>query len=255
MQEKPKIYRPFLFIAIAFSITWVCAVFLAYQTWFRYETGSGKLILWAADFMKSASPTIAALILWRKPLFKERRIFRFLLGKKPGLWAGATVIFLFALQFLTFFIFRQPGGAISMSSFFTIWAGQIMFGGGMEEGGWRGYLQPALERDVPVILSVILVGIVWAAWHLPYFFLPGNFFGGGGFLMYAVIATATAFTLTAIYKLTGSILLCILFHSWQNAIVMAVPANMGHPGFLAMFGAQTLISIILCLVNTPSAPK
>lgn len=139
-REKQIIYRPFLLIAITFSITWICAVFLAYQTWFRYDAGSGKLVLWTADFMKSASPTIAALILWRRPLFRERGIFRFLLGKRPELRAYAVVIFLFALQFLTFFIFRQPGSAISLPSFFTIWAGQIIFGGGMEEGGWRGYL-------------------------------------------------------------------------------------------------------------------
>lgn len=245
--EKQPTYRPILFIAITFAVTWICVFFIAYQVWFDYDTVLGIIILNSADFLKSASPFLTALLLWRKPLFSEHQIFRYLLGNRPKALPYAIVIFLFVFQFITFFIFRVSDSVILLTTFLSTWAGQILFGGGMEEGGWRGYLQPAFERKMHTIVSVLLVGIIWTLWHLPYFFLPGEFASGGNFIMYAITATATAFTLTAIYKLTGSILLCIMFHSWQNTIVMTIPCNMANPGFLIMFAVQTAVSIILCV--------
>lgn len=247
LEKKDKNYKPLAFILITFGITWSCAVFMAYQPWFSHKTTLGMVILVFADFLKSASPLLAVLVLWRKPLFTNRQFFSFLLGQKTRKLPYAIVLFLFIFQFLTFFLFGTSNGSVSITTFLLTLFGQILFGGGMEEGGWRGYLQPAFEKKVNIISSVILVGLVWAAWHLPYFFLPGTFASGSNFLMYTVTTTATAFTLTAIYKLTGNILLCTLFHGWQNTIVMTISPNMEHPGFLIMFALQTIISIILCV--------
>jgi membrane protease YdiL (CAAX protease family) len=38
-----------------------------------------------------------------------------------------------------------------------------------EEFGWRGFLQPRLQRVLPPWIAAISVGIMWAAWHLPLF--------------------------------------------------------------------------------------
>lgn len=247
LEKNQKIYRPIAFIAITFAVTWICAVFMAYQTWFSYNTVLGWAVLMLLDFLKSASPLLAALVLWRKPLFAERQLFNYLFGDKLKVLPYMIVLFLFIFQFFTFFLFGVSNEPISVTAFLTTWVGQILLGGGMEEGGWRGYLQPAFEKKVHITVSVIMVGLVWAVWHLPYFFLPGTFASGSNFFMYMVTTTATAFTLTAMYKLTGSVLLCTLFHGWQNAIVMTIPPNMEHPGFLIMFVLQTIFSIMLCV--------
>ena len=39
---------------------------------------------------------------------------------------------------------------------------QIFFQGGFEEPGWRGFLQPYLEKRYSFIVSVILVSVIWA---------------------------------------------------------------------------------------------
>lgn len=242
------IYRPIPFIIFTFSLTWACAFFMAYQTWLDERTLAGVLVLTALDFLKSAAPLIAALVLLRKALRTGRALSAFLFGNRAALSSYAAVAALFIFQFFTFYLSRaQTSSALTLTGFLSVWLGQILLGGAMEEGGWRGYLQPAFENRLPTLMGVVGVSLVWACWHLPYFFLPNNLQTGGNFLFYVVTATATAFTLTAIHKMTGSVLLCTLFHGWQNAIVISVGADMGRPLFLVMFALQTAASIALCI--------
>jgi membrane protease YdiL (CAAX protease family) len=52
----------------------------------------------------------------------------------------------------------------------------VSFGGSMvknifEEFAWRGYLAPQLAKlSKRVILNAIITGVVWAAWHIPYYY-------------------------------------------------------------------------------------
>lgn len=42
-----------------------------------------------------------------------------------------------------------------------------------EEPGWRGYALPRLEAAVGPVLGSLILGILWALWHLPLFFYSG----------------------------------------------------------------------------------
>ena len=42
-----------------------------------------------------------------------------------------------------------------------------------EEIGWRGYALPRLARDLGLAPASIVLGVIWACWHLPFFFIPG----------------------------------------------------------------------------------
>lgn len=41
-----------------------------------------------------------------------------------------------------------------------------------EELGWRGFITPKLNERYTLATSAIVVGIGWALWHLPLFFIP-----------------------------------------------------------------------------------
>jgi len=47
--------------------------------------------------------------------------------------------------------------------------------GGLEEFGWRGYAQEALQRRLPIVLAGFVIGAFWAAWHFPLFFMEGSY--------------------------------------------------------------------------------
>ena len=47
----------------------------------------------------------------------------------------------------------------------------LLIGGGQEEFGWRGVAQPLLQRRIAPFWAGLVVGIIWAAWHIPAFLM------------------------------------------------------------------------------------
>ena len=45
-------------------------------------------------------------------------------------------------------------------------------GGGQEEIGWRGYILPFMENNYGLIIGSLILGIIWAVWHIPLWFIP-----------------------------------------------------------------------------------
>ena len=54
------------------------------------------------------------------------------------------------------------------------WTFVTFAGGGNEELGWRGLLQPALEKKFSFPLATVITALVWVAWHLPLWLIPGT---------------------------------------------------------------------------------
>ncbi|MES1227031.1 MAG: CPBP family intramembrane glutamic endopeptidase, partial [Armatimonadota bacterium] len=82
-----------------------------------------------------------------------------------------------------------------------------------EEIGWRGYLLPVLMIAAGSIGGTLILGVIWALWHLPMFFVNGSQQKGHSFFKYAVEVVAWSLLLSMVYLCSGgSILLCMLFH-------------------------------------------
>lgn len=102
---------------------------------------------------------------------------------------------------------------------FPVFVILMIFGGGMEELGWRGIMQPYIEKKLSIIPAILVQGIIWAFWHLPLWFVPGtsqatnNFFS---FMIYCVVFGSALFLL---YRLTNSVAACILLHAWGNTTI------------------------------------
>lgn len=246
MKEKCReydiIYRPILFTIGTFVITWCCAGVMEKIDYHVHTT-----LYTFLDFMENASPLLCALLLLGQYLTRDKFLRQFFSGETNGICSYIIVSLLFAGQFLNFYLFRVKDVEFSVHTFAIAFVGQFLLGGGLEEGGWRGYLLPFLYKKHDILLSSVGVSIIWVLWHLPYFFISDSMQAGESFLFYSIIGIVTGFILTAIYLLTKSVLLCMLFHSWQNTIVMTVQADMGDAGFMLTFILLGVISILLCL--------
>jgi membrane protease YdiL (CAAX protease family) len=100
-----------------------------------------------------------------------------------------------------------------------------------EEIGWRGYALPRLAAHFGFARASILLGLIWSAWHLPIFFLPGADKYGQSFPVWTLQVVALSVAITWLYAHTnGSLLLAMLMHSAVNQTVGIVPSASATPG-------------------------
>jgi hypothetical protein len=93
-----------------------------------------------------------------------------------------------------------------------------------EEVGWHGYALPRLAARLGFAGASVLLGLIWALWHLPLFFLRGADKYGQSFPIWALGVTALSVAITWLYANTnGSLLLTMLMHSPVNQTIGIVP--------------------------------
>jgi membrane protease YdiL (CAAX protease family) len=88
-----------------------------------------------------------------------------------------------------------------------------------EELGWRGYLLPQL-LSVGRTRALVLVGLIWAAWHMPLIFLTPLYHSAGNRLivlpLFVGTIVAASFVFGYLRILTGSAWPASLAHSVHN---------------------------------------
>ena len=126
----------------------------------------------------------------------------------------------------------------------------------LEELGWRGYALDRLQLDRSALGASLVLGVVWAVWHLPLFFVEGSFqrevvgFATTGFWLFMLGVVALSVVFTWVYNHTArSVLGVILLHGWVNFVseTVEVADEFYYPvwvllavGVTAVWGAKTL---------------
>jgi membrane protease YdiL (CAAX protease family) len=101
-----------------------------------------------------------------------------------------------------------------------------------EEIGWRGFALPRLAKTLGLGGAGIVLGIIWACWHLPFFFIPGSDNAGQSFPVYLLAVTAISVAMAWLYwRTNGSLLLTMLMHAAINntAGIVPSPASTANP--------------------------
>jgi membrane protease YdiL (CAAX protease family) len=91
-----------------------------------------------------------------------------------------------------------------------------------EELGWRGFMLPRLLERYGDFPSSIILGLVWAFWHLPIFLFPewrGEIPVVISIFLYPFSTISIAYIMTKLHHGSrGSVLIAILFHGVVNYI-------------------------------------
>jgi membrane protease YdiL (CAAX protease family) len=99
-----------------------------------------------------------------------------------------------------------------------------------EEVGWRGYALPQLAARLGLARASLVLGVVWACWHLPFFFFRATDKFGHSFPVYLLQVTALSVAAAWLYWRTGqSLLLVMLLHSAVNQSIGIVPSTVPNP--------------------------
>ena len=138
-------------------------------------------------YVRTAGPTIAAFVVLT--IISGRpgvlRLLRSYVHWRVGVpWYLLTLIGFPVLMFLSFVVvpgaladYVAPGWSF-VPSYLGTFAYSVTLAGGplLEEGGWRGFALPRLQRLHGPLVGTLILGALWGLWHLPAY-LPSYFVG------------------------------------------------------------------------------
>jgi len=113
-----------------------------------------------------------------------------------------------------------------------------------EELGWRGYALPRLQGRMRPLTASLLIGILWAGWHLPYYAFPDAHplpFALDFGLFSATIISESVLA-TWIYNSTGGSVLATMLYHHSIHVASIIPVLPGVVG-----------AVILAFVNVAAA--
>lgn len=194
------------FVVLAFAITWIA--FIPFYraggediAWFTFgpfvsavvisaiQGGWTKVRALLASIVKWRVPpvwylvaigmpvAVQVLAIWLNPLF----------GSAAPNWANVPAITAIAVMVALLLVFSGPLG---------------------EEPGWRGFALPAFLRERGALSASLVLGVIWAAWHLPLVLLNDYSISS------AINVMAAAVVFTWLYQNSaGSVLPAIFMHA------------------------------------------
>ncbi len=243
------------FFVIAYAFSWTIGGLLVAD--YHGAVNAPK----ALHYVSAFGPTIAALIvtaiiggraeladLWQRIVRANVGVRWWLIGLGTPLALGLAAIVVYALSHgalpaLGLFGEVDYLGNIGVLAALALWIATYGFG---EEIGWRGFAFHRMESGGWVQAAVI-IGVLWGAWHLPYFFYKENFIalGAGGFAGYIVSITMGSVLLSWIYRGSGrSILVVALWHGLFDFVSASpIAEGMGN----AIISGVVIVWVIVIL--------
>jgi uncharacterized protein len=137
----------------------------------------------------------------------------------------------------------------------------LVLGGPLgEEPGWRGFALPRLQGRYGPLWGTLLLGVLWAGWHLPHFLTPAQ--GGGPGTSVATVLTnlatfvpsamAMAIVFTWVFNHTrASLFIAILLHASIDKsadlqqLFPALDTARSNLAILVGVGAAALLLVVL----------
>ena len=227
------------FFVLTYALTWACFIPVAVAEIPIYSPLGGVLLL-----LGTFAPSLVAL--WLTSRTEGDSGVRALLGGVLK-WRVAARWYLFALAFIpaikltAALVHRVATGAwprFGDDPWYLILGGIAVstpFQAG-EEIGWRGYALPRLAARFGLGRASILLGLIWASWHLPQFFIPEVDTYGQSFFVFVLQVTALSVAMAWLYARTeGSLLLVMLLHAAVNNAKDIVPS--------ALLGATSIFGL------------
>lgn len=121
--------------------------------------------------------------------------------------------------------------------------------GGLEEIGWRGYLLPRLQSRIGPTAASVVIGLVWALWHAPLFWLASTSQASLSPVWFTLHAVALSLVLTWLYNGSGgSVLLAVLFHGMVNGAYEAVVGGVSPEAFDGFLAPATIALAVIAAV-------
>lgn len=208
-----------LFFILTYAIAWAFFIPLGLSRaglgWLPFQ-----LSIPVMTVLGSFAPSIAALLTLR---FTEKRWPTFGFTSQPARMIVGFIVapILIAITFSVIPASILTTGPLAKLGWPVLFSGSVftvftIIGGPLgEEPGWRGFALPRLQQRLGLARASLVLGILWAAWHLPLFLTTA--WSSTRFPTYVLIVTGLSFSMTFLFNLSGnSVITAISAHASFN---------------------------------------
>jgi membrane protease YdiL (CAAX protease family) len=142
---------------------------------------------------------------------------------------------------------RGAAQTLTRPAALMLFIGANIIGGPLgEELGWRGFALDRLQNKWNALVASLILGIIWAAWHLPLFFIKGTPQQGMGFgtflfWLWSLQVVSLSVLTTWIYNNTQRSILSAVFMHFMFNSTYGITQQDGLPLPPSTFAADTLI--------------
>lgn len=218
------------FLVVTYAFTWTVQGFLAY---------SGMEASWTLSILVGfgafGPPLGASVVVWAAGGDLRAWVSQVLRWRIGVSWWVVAIGLPLVVLAVGSALYAVLGGPLDFESlpfpgvylFAMAWG--VLWGGGQEELGWRGFMLPLLQAKYSALTASLLVGVAWAGWHLPLFLNANTTHAGWPLsqqLLWVVTILAGSVLWTWMYNNTGgSVLAVAVFHAGINAMGIFHPAD------------------------------
>jgi CAAX protease family protein len=232
------------FFLLTFAVTWSCWIPIV-----TVPIPAHSFLRAVLLFVGIFSPSLVALALTARVAGEAgvrvllSRMFKWEVGAR---WYLFAVGYTLSIKLFVTLVYRITSGAwpklgtvpLYIIPFAILISTPVQSG---EEIGWRGYALPRLGARLGLGWASIILGIIWACWHLPLFFLPDSDTYHQSFIVYVTQVTAISVAMAWLWERTGrSLLLTMLMHAAINNTQDIIPSAVSGGTKIFGFSASPL---------------
>lgn len=186
MEKTNYIFKPKKFYLLTLLFTWIfwgVAAFLSKQ-----QGNLNMALSMLLMFLGLCVPSVLAFIFVKKSNckrlkqdYKEKLCGLFRINFKNLLVASLIMAAIIFASIGISLLFGESKNQFSFADGFSFSIGGmptlivLMLTGILEELGWRGYAEDSIAQYHTWFTESIIFGFLWAAWHIPLFFIDGTY--------------------------------------------------------------------------------
>lgn len=121
--------------------------------------------------------------------------------------------------------------------------------GGLEEVGWRWYLQEHIHVNKDnFVLKMLLISIVWFLWHIPIYRLPWITAGSSNYMIFYLMILGNTFTFGMIKEFSKGAIPCILSHMLIDTMAVAMLVQSSLSPIIILVMLEIIFSTLLVYI-------
>ena len=176
-------------------------------------------------------------------------------------WYAAAVLLPLGILGLAAALTSAVGGSMAFSpgpewtQVAATFVSTMILIGVFEEVGWRGYALPRLQQSMGGLPAALVLGVVWAAWHLPE--LVSDPTRQRPVLQFVILVVAQSVFLTWLYCSTaGALPLVIISHAATDTAARFVLPRFGEGSYQLVWwwqaGLWTAVAVLVAVAGRPT---